>query len=246
MSNSFWPHGLQHARLPCPSLTSGVWSDSCPFGALMSIESLMPSNHLILCCPLLLLPSIFPSIRVFSKESALCIRWPKYGASASASQLLNYKGKWELTVEKPGRHHLNQEIKATITSNGKKQHHVPSNAMFRKWHSITSVIFKLKMHDLSVIMRKHYSNPNWGVIYKITDLYSSKMSGPKKTKAEEIFQIKEDWRDMATKCNVWTWIRSQTREKNSYKDNWQNLNLDCDLGDSILSMLNFPILIIVL
>ena len=44
----------------------------------MSIESVMPSNHLILCCPLLLLPSIFPSIRVFYNESALCIRWPKY------------------------------------------------------------------------------------------------------------------------------------------------------------------------
>ena len=44
----------------------------------MSIESVMPSNHLILCCPLFLLPSIFPSIRVFSNESALLIRWPKY------------------------------------------------------------------------------------------------------------------------------------------------------------------------
>ena len=44
----------------------------------MSIESMMPSNHLILCCPLLLLPSIFPSIRVFSNESTLHIRWPKY------------------------------------------------------------------------------------------------------------------------------------------------------------------------
>ena len=45
---------------------------------LMSIESVMPSSHLILCHPLLLLPSIFPSIRVFSNESVLCIRWPKY------------------------------------------------------------------------------------------------------------------------------------------------------------------------
>ena len=45
---------------------------------LMSIESVMPSNHLILCRPVLLLPSIFPSIRVFSNESALHIRWPKY------------------------------------------------------------------------------------------------------------------------------------------------------------------------
>ena len=48
------------------------------FTQLMSIESVMPSNHLILCRPLFLLPSIFPSIRVFSNESALCIRWPKY------------------------------------------------------------------------------------------------------------------------------------------------------------------------
>ena len=45
---------------------------------LMSIESVMPSNHLILCCPLLFLPSIFPSIRTFSSESVLCIRWPKH------------------------------------------------------------------------------------------------------------------------------------------------------------------------
>ena len=49
---------------------------------LMSIEAVMPSNHLILCCPLLLLPSIFPSIRVFSNDSALHIRWPKYWSSS--------------------------------------------------------------------------------------------------------------------------------------------------------------------
>ena len=45
---------------------------------LMSIKSVMPSNHLILCCPLPLLPSFFPSIRIFSDESVLCIKWPKY------------------------------------------------------------------------------------------------------------------------------------------------------------------------
>ena len=54
---------------------------------LMSIESVMPSNYLILCHPLLLLPSIFPSIRVFSNESVLCIRWPSIGVSASTSVL---------------------------------------------------------------------------------------------------------------------------------------------------------------
>ena len=52
-------------------------SDCQTLSKLMSIESVMPSNHLILCCPLLLLPSIFPSSRVFSNESALPIRWPK-------------------------------------------------------------------------------------------------------------------------------------------------------------------------
>jgi len=64
------------------------WTESCQVSLsitnsrrllkLMSIESVMPSNHLILCHPLLFLPSIFPSIRVFSKESAFCIWWPKY------------------------------------------------------------------------------------------------------------------------------------------------------------------------
>ena len=60
---------------------------------LVSIESVMPSNHLILCHPLLLLPSIFPSIRVFSKESVLCIRQPKYcGFSFSISTSNEYSG----------------------------------------------------------------------------------------------------------------------------------------------------------
>ena len=59
----------------------------------MSIELVMPSNHLILCCPLLLPPSIFPSIRVFSDESVLCIRWPKYWSfSFSISPSNEYSG----------------------------------------------------------------------------------------------------------------------------------------------------------
>ena len=54
---------------------------------LMSIELVMPSNHLILCHPLLLMPSVFPSIRVFSTKLVLCIRWPNYWSSASTSDL---------------------------------------------------------------------------------------------------------------------------------------------------------------
>ena len=60
---------------------------------LMSTESVMPSNHLVLCCPLLLLPSVFPSIGVFSNESTLCIRWPKYWSfSFSISPSNEYSG----------------------------------------------------------------------------------------------------------------------------------------------------------
>jgi len=74
---------------------------------LMSIESVMLSNQLILCCPLLLLPSIFPSIRVFSNESALSIRWPKYwsfGFKISPSnehpQLISFRIDWfDLAVQ---------------------------------------------------------------------------------------------------------------------------------------------------
>ena len=60
----------------------------------MSIVSVMPPNHLILCRPLLLLPSILPSIRVFSNETALCIRWPNIGVSASASVLPTNTQDW--------------------------------------------------------------------------------------------------------------------------------------------------------
>ena len=66
---------------------------------LMSIESVMPSNHLILCRPLLLLPSIFPSIRLFSSESVLLIRWPKYWSfsfspSNEYSGLISFRMGW--------------------------------------------------------------------------------------------------------------------------------------------------------
>ena len=69
LSDSLWPRESQHARPPCPSPTLGDCSNSCPSSWWC---------HLILCHPLLLMPSIFPSIRVFSNESALHIRWPRY------------------------------------------------------------------------------------------------------------------------------------------------------------------------
>ena len=95
VSNSLWPHGLQHTRLPCPL------PNSQSLLKLTSIESVMPSNHLILCHPLFLLPSIFPSIRVFSNESVLCIRWLKYWSfsfsinpSNENSELISFSMDW--------------------------------------------------------------------------------------------------------------------------------------------------------
>ena len=93
MSNSLQPHGLQHARPPCPSPTPGVYANSSPL--------VIPSNHLILCCPFLLPPSIFPSIRVLSNESVLHIRWPKYWSfsfnirpSNEYSGLISFRMDW--------------------------------------------------------------------------------------------------------------------------------------------------------
>ena len=84
MSNSLQSHRLQHTRLPCKS--------QCLL-KLMSIMSMMPSNHLIFCHPLLLLPSIFPIIMVFSNELAVPIRWPKYRSFGFSISLSNeYSG----------------------------------------------------------------------------------------------------------------------------------------------------------
>ena len=94
VSDSLGPHGLQHAKLPCPSPTPRAYSNSF-------IDSVMPSNRLILCCPLLLPPSIFPNIRVFSNESALHIRWLKdwrFSFSISPSNdhsgLISFRSDW--------------------------------------------------------------------------------------------------------------------------------------------------------
>ena len=95
VSNSFQPHGQEDTRLPCPILP-------CTLSWLkpMSIESVMPSNHLILCCPLLRLPSMFPSIRVCSNESALPIKWTNwelqfsFSPSNENSGLISFSINW--------------------------------------------------------------------------------------------------------------------------------------------------------
>ena len=86
-SNSLWPHELQHARPPCPSLTTGIYSNSCSlswqYHPTISSSVVPLSSHI----------QPFPAIRIFSKDSALCIKWPKYWSfSFSISPWNEYSG----------------------------------------------------------------------------------------------------------------------------------------------------------
>ena len=104
-------HGLQQARPPCITNSQSLLK-------LMSIELVMPSNHLILCHPLLL-PSIFPSIRVFSNELALCIRWPKYWSfSISPSNehpgLISFRMDWLDLLAVQGTEESSPSLNTTV------------------------------------------------------------------------------------------------------------------------------------
>ena len=100
---------------------------------LMSIESVMPCNHLILCYPLLLLPSIFPSIRVFSKESALRIRWPKYWSfSFNISPSNEYSGLISFRMDRLDLHAVQGTLKSLL-------HHHSSNVSIL-WHSAFFIV----------------------------------------------------------------------------------------------------------
>ena len=117
VSDSLRLHGLHHARPASLSFTI-----SLSLLKLMSIELVMPSNHLTLCHPLLLLPSILPSIRVFSNQSALCTRWPKHWSSSISpsdkySGLISFRTDWfdvlsvQGTLKSLPQHH---SLKASI------------------------------------------------------------------------------------------------------------------------------------
>ena len=94
MSNSLQPHG-QHLNQ-----ASLIITNTRSLLKLISIELVMPSNHLILGHPFLFLPSVFPSIKVFSKESVICIRWPKYWSfSLSISPSNEYSGLISFTID---------------------------------------------------------------------------------------------------------------------------------------------------
>ena len=153
MSDFLQPHGVQNARLPWPAPTSRA----C---LLMSIESVMLSNHLILCGPLLLLPSILPSIRVFSNESVFYIRWPKYWSfsispSNEYSGLISFRidlcrqpvflfAKSDYCIERKNENTLNKRRMhtgpATHTHTHKKRIHFQEKLVLVLPHILTSVL----------------------------------------------------------------------------------------------------------
>ena len=127
---------------------------------LMSIESVMPLNHLILCHPHLLLPSIFPSIRVFSNESVLCIRWPKYwGFSFSISPSNEYSGLISFRIEWFDLHEVHRTLKSLL------QHHSSKASILRR-----SAFFTVQLSHPYMSTGKTIALTRWTFVAKVMSL----------------------------------------------------------------------------
>ena len=130
----------------------------------MSIESVMPSNHLILYCPLLLLPLLFLSIRVFSKESVLCIRWPKYwGFSISPSN--EYSGLISFRIDWLHLLAVQRTFKSLL------QHHSSKASVL--WHS---AYFMVQLSHLCMTIGKTVALTRWTFVDKVTSLLFNMLS----------------------------------------------------------------------
>ena len=132
----------------------------------MSIESEMPSNHLILCHPLLLLPSIFPSIKVFSSESVLCIRWPKYWSFTFSvspyneySELISFRINWLDLLAVQGT------LKSLL------QHH--SSKASNLW---CSAFFIVQLSHLYMITGKTIALTKWTFVAKVISVLLNMLS----------------------------------------------------------------------
>ena len=139
MSNYFEPNGLEQARLHHFTIFQR-------FFKLMSIESGIPSNHLILCCPLFLLPSIFPGIRVFSNESVLRIRWPKYWSFRFSISPSNEYSDWS-PLGWTGWISLQSKGLSRVFSNTTVQKHEFFGAQFSFCPTLTSIYDYWKNHS---------------------------------------------------------------------------------------------------
>ena len=132
----------------------------------MSIDSVMPSNHLILCCPLLLLPSIFPSIRIFSKESVLRIRWPKYWSfsfnispSNEYSGLISFRMDWLDLLAVQG------SLKSLL------QHHSSKASILRH-----SAFFIVQLSHPYMTTGKAIALTRWTFVHKVMSLLFNMLS----------------------------------------------------------------------
>ena len=125
----------------------------------------MPSNHLNLCCPLLLLPSIFPSIRVFSNESALCIRWPKYWSFSFSTSPSN-KHPWQISIRMDW---LDLSVQGTLKS--LLQHHSSKASILR-----CSAFFVVQLSHPCMITGKTIALTRWTFVSKIMSLLFNMLS----------------------------------------------------------------------
>ena len=133
----------------------------------MSIESVMPSSHLILCHPLLLLPSIFPSIRVFSNESALCIRWPKYWSfSFSISPSNEYLGLISFRIDWFDLLAVQGTLKSLL------QHYSSKKSILQ-----CSVFFMVQLSQPYMTTGKPIALTRWTFVGKVMSLLFNMLSG---------------------------------------------------------------------
>ena len=162
---------LDHVQLFVTAWTAALWTSlsfTIPRSLLklMSIDLVMPSNHLILCCPLLLLPSIFPSIRVFSNELALHIRWPKYWSfSFRISPSNEYFG---LTSFRIDWFHL-LAVQGTLKS--LLQHHSSKASVLPH-----SSFFMVQLSHLFMTTRKTTALTMWNFVGKVVSLLFNTLS----------------------------------------------------------------------
>ena len=133
---------------------------------LMSIKLVMPSNHLVLCHPLLLMPSIFSSIRVFSSELVLCIRWPKYWSfSFSISPSNEYSGLISLRI------HCFDLLAAPGTLKSLLQHHSSKASNFRR-----STFFMVQLSHPHMTTGKTIALTMWTFVSKVMSLLFNMLS----------------------------------------------------------------------
>ena len=142
----------------------------------MSIRSVMPFNHLILCCPLLCLPSIFPSIRVFSNESVLRIRWPKYWSfSFSISHSNEYSGLISFRIDGLDLLAVQGTLKNLLQHHSLKASILWSSAFFIVQLSLYDSFNSLKLSHTTLpswLYRKHTGCLNIPVTFRLTPAFS--------------------------------------------------------------------------